>query len=255
MRVHHLVAGRTAPPGMASFICHVLLVEHPDGLTLVDSGFGRADIAYPTRLGPLRHVLRPVAGATAADAVEEAGFAVDDVAHIVLTHLDLDHVGGAVDFPQATWHTTADEWSAATTARRLVDRPRYRTAQLRGSREVRAYAGIGDLWRHGLSAHEVLGGVSIIPMPGHSLGHAAVAVQSDRGLIVHAGDAVFDASCYGAADARGKKLRMKPELRAFELTVARDRLRLRRNHAALAALHADPETTVVNAHDDRVFPG
>ncbi|MFD0510570.1 MBL fold metallo-hydrolase [Streptomyces aureus] len=34
------------------------------------------------------------------------GYAVDDVRHIVLTHLDLDHAGGLPDFPRARFTST-----------------------------------------------------------------------------------------------------------------------------------------------------
>jgi len=59
VRVHHLDAGTMHPPG-PEVVCHVVLVEGPDGLVLVDTGFGLADVAAPARrLGPLRHLLRP----------------------------------------------------------------------------------------------------------------------------------------------------------------------------------------------------
>src|SRR5205823_4654081 len=58
-RVHHLNCGTMCPRGRrlvngdGSFIadgrvvCHVLLIEAPDGLVLVDTGFGTADITNP----------------------------------------------------------------------------------------------------------------------------------------------------------------------------------------------------------------
>ncbi|MFT4298957.1 MAG: MBL fold metallo-hydrolase [Aeromicrobium sp.] len=255
MRIHHLVAGRVAPPVGPATICHVLLAEHPDGLTLVDSGFSRADLADPRRLGFMRHLVRPVAGFTAADAVEGAGFDIGDVAHIVLTHLDFDHVGGAADFPNAVWHTTATEWTAARTDTARIERTRYRDAQLRDAPEVRTYAGEGDTWRHGLSAHSVLDGISLVPLAGHTRGHAAVALQGEDDLVVHAGDAVFDASSYRAAGVDGRPLTKIASMRAFERAVARIPKRLAANHAVLAELQDDPDVTVVNAHDERVFPG
>jgi hypothetical protein len=48
VRVHHLDAGTMHPPG-PDVVCHVLLVEGPDGLVLVDTGFGLADVAAPAR--------------------------------------------------------------------------------------------------------------------------------------------------------------------------------------------------------------
>ncbi|WP_223281445.1 MBL fold metallo-hydrolase [Streptomyces antnestii] len=46
---------------------------------------------------------RPVldTGETAVRQVAALGYDIEDVRHIVLTHLDLDHAGGLRDFPPA----------------------------------------------------------------------------------------------------------------------------------------------------------
>ena len=48
MRPRGSLGGRLAP---AHVVAHCLLVERPDGLLLVDTGFGTADVADPRRLG------------------------------------------------------------------------------------------------------------------------------------------------------------------------------------------------------------
>lgn len=58
MRIHHLNCGTLTPPG-ESMVCHVLLLEVGRHLVLVDTGFGCADVRAPSRLGPVRHLLRP----------------------------------------------------------------------------------------------------------------------------------------------------------------------------------------------------
>src|SRR6478609_10129660 len=93
--------GRLLP---AAMVAHCLLVERPDGLLLVDTGFGSADVAAPRRLGqPFRAVVRPrlVLAETALAQVQALGYESTDVTDIALTHLDLDHVGGISDFPGA----------------------------------------------------------------------------------------------------------------------------------------------------------
>ena len=71
LRVHHLNCG-TMNTSVARMVCHVLLIETPRGLVLVDSGMSGADFAEPAaRLGPMRHVL-----GLAADPQE---FAVNQV--------------------------------------------------------------------------------------------------------------------------------------------------------------------------------
>lgn len=258
MRVHHAVAGVLRPRFAARAICHVLVVEHEAGLVLVDAGFGTADLADPRRLGPMGRALRPDPdpSTTALAAVLALGFSAEAVTHIVLTHLDFDHAGGLSDFPHAVVHTTAEEWAAATVATHAPEHLRYKPVQWATTSDVRRYGGAGEPWRHDLSGHEVLPGITLVPMVGHTRGHAIVAVEGDDGLVVHAGDAAFDASAYGARHATtGKPLRRVPPMRAFEVAACRQPWRIRGNHAALRRLQATEGVTVVNAHDPRVFPG
>lgn len=245
---------------------HVLVVEHDAGVVLVDTGFGTADLAAPgERLGPVRHLLRPDTdpATTVLGQLPALGLAAEDVTDVVLTHLDLDHAGGLVDLPHARVHTTADEHAAAVTAPDWRDRARYRTAQFAHGPRFVLWAGPGDPWTPSAAAvpttgvprgHEVLPGIVLVPMPGHSRGHAAVAVQTDDGVVLHAGDAVFDAATLGAVDPAGRPLGVRRRVRAFERVVGRDQAAIRRNHAVLAGLAATPGWTVVPAHDERLLP-
>lgn len=257
MRVHHLSCGSFAPPLVGSIVCHVLLCETDDGLVLVDTGLGLADYADPPhRMGPVRHLLNPVSGPadTAVLQLQALGFAAADVSDIVLTHLDFDHIGGLSDFPSATVHTTADEHAAAITSPDALDRRRYRPAQWAHGPAWQLHTGLGDQWRSGLTGHEVLPGITLVPMPGHSRGHAAVSVDAgERGLIVHAGDAVFDASSYSGTTPSGRPLDRVRMLRVFEQAVGRDRAAISRNHQVLRDLNDTDGVTVVPAHDKRVF--
>ncbi|MET0930605.1 MAG: MBL fold metallo-hydrolase [Aeromicrobium sp.] len=257
MRVHHLNCGTLAPPIVGGLVCHVLLCETDDGLVLVDTGFGLADYADPkARLGPTRRLLRPVMdeSLTALRQVEALGHAAADVTHIVVTHLDLDHIGGLSDFPAATVHTTADEHAAAITSPDFLDKRRYRPVQWAHGPAWQLHDGPGDEWRAGITGHEVLPGITLVPMPGHSRGHAAVAVQTDdRGLLVHAGDAAFDASSYANASPSGLPLDKLPGIRLFEQIVGRDRAAITRNHDTLRRLNLTAGITVFPAHDRRIF--
>ena len=72
MTVHHLNCATLQPAGTlggralpSRLVAHCLLVERPDGLTLVDTGIGTGDIANPKRLGqPFRALVGPVLDAT-----------------------------------------------------------------------------------------------------------------------------------------------------------------------------------------------
>lgn len=62
---------------------------------------------------------------TAVRQVAALGYTPEDVRHIVVTHLDVDHCGGLPDFPDAQVHVLAKELEAATAqADPLRGRPR-----------------------------------------------------------------------------------------------------------------------------------
>lgn len=237
-------------PG-ARIVSHVLLVEAPDGLTLVDTGYGTRDVAEPARrLGAYRHISRPVLDPveTAVAQVRAAGLDPADVRDVVLTHLDADHAGGLADFPQARVHLTAAEWDAAGAPTTARERSRYRAAQWEHGPHVVTHGPGGDTWRGFTGAREVAG-VVLIPMPGHTRGHAAVAVRAGDRWILHAGDAFYGRSVITGTGREPLSLRLQ------ERAVATDRTRVRDNHRRLAALRRDcgPEMLIVSAHDPALF--
>ena len=240
-----------SPALVGGIVCHVLLCELPDRLVLVDTGFGTADVADPAgRLGAAHRLLRARLHEreTAIRQVEALGYHASDVRDIVLTHFDLDHVGGLSDFPDATVHVAAAEYAAATHPRRR-ERNRYRAAQWAHGPKVVTYAAVGEPWQ-GLPAARPLDGLgdgfALVPMIGHTRGHAVVAVDAgDDGWLVHAGDAYFHRSAIG--DLSQRHARAAFGLTAFEHVMASDVRKLRGNHRLLAGLRE--RFAVFCAHD------
>lgn len=171
-------------------VCHSLLVVLPDKLVLVDAGMSKADNAEPSRLGPARFLAGFNLDDTAFDAIVRAGFDPADVRDILLTHLDIDHAGGISDFPDATIHVHEDELAAAS-ARQIV--PRYQTKQWAHGPKWAPFGSGGEAWNGFAAARDLTGlppEILAIPTPGHSPGHAAIAVEGERWLL-HCGDAWF----------------------------------------------------------------
>ena len=201
MRVHHLACGHFRPFGgglLAPLVCHCLLVETPDGLVLVDSGVGLHDVAEPAKRLGRAFVAAMGARLSEADTavrqVEALGFRREDVRHIVLTHLDLDHAGGLSDFPQATVHLYADELRAALSPETFKEKERYRAIQWAHGPKWAPHETKGETWFGFDCVREIAGlppEILLVPLLGHSRGHAAVAVQSEGGWRLHAGDAYF----------------------------------------------------------------
>ncbi len=210
MRVHHLDCASLCPVGgervlgAAYLPCHCLLIEGPNGLVLVDTGLGNHDVAHPIRrLGPgflalLKPRLDPQQ--TAAAQLARLGLSVRDVRDIVLTHLDPDHAGGIADFPDARIHLHAPELEAALHPRGLRERARYRAAQWSHQpRWTRHSPGLGpgqggDRW-FGFESVRALDEkgpeILLVPLLGHTRGHAGVAVRTGDTWIFHCGDAYF----------------------------------------------------------------
>lgn len=80
-------------------VCHCLLVETADNLVLIDTGLGLQDVMNPEdRLSRFfLNLIRPEfrEEMTAVRQVQRLGLNPADVRHIVLTHLNFDHAGGA----------------------------------------------------------------------------------------------------------------------------------------------------------------
>ena len=197
MHIHHLNCGTIHPywPRIDNIV-YCLLVETSDGLLLVDTGFGTQDFTNPTRLVRLFTALlrtpRDLNG-TAVAQVKKLGYSPDDVAHIVMTHLHIDHAGGLRDFPQAQVHVHALEHQAALHPKGFMERF-----------YVSAHWAHGPLWVIHDQANTpwfdfmsipILPGVQpdirLIPLHGHSRGHCMVAIETDKGWLLHCADATY----------------------------------------------------------------
>lgn len=209
----------------AELSCHCLLVETGNRLVLVDTGLGLRDVAAPRDrlsaffLALLAPDLR--AEMTAARQIQALGFRPEDVTDIVLTHLDFDHAGGLDDFPAAVVHLVADERRAAEQQANWLDRQRFRPQQWDSRPRWVAYDGTrGESWMGfpcvaGLEnlAPDIL----LVHLPGHTFGHAGVAVRRDDGWLLLAGDAYFDRREMCASP------RCTPGLRAYQWIMEKDR--------------------------------
>jgi glyoxylase-like metal-dependent hydrolase (beta-lactamase superfamily II) len=184
----------------ARLVCHCLLIETAtQGLVLVDTGFGAMDVAHPerrlSRFFRYFNNIRLEHRYTALEQVRQSGFSPADVRHIVLTHLDFDHAGGLEDFPNAKVHVMQAEMNAASTAAGWRDTRRFRAQQWNGVKDWAFYNPEGERWNGFEAVRALLGDahedILLVPLAGHTPGHAGVALRTAEGWMLHAGDAYF----------------------------------------------------------------
>jgi glyoxylase-like metal-dependent hydrolase (beta-lactamase superfamily II) len=274
MRIHHLNCGTDCPFGGALFdgrsisplgrlVCHCLLIETPaHGLVLIDTGYGLRDVQHPhdppePRITPVMRAMLNIRlreEETAIRQIEALGYKADDVRHIVLTHLDFDHAGGLEDFPQATVHLMDREYQAATGPREsFVPRNRYRLRQFDEIRNWRRYGVRGEPW-FGFEAVRDLEGlppeILMVPLPGHTWGHAGIAVEGADGWLLHAGDAYFYRH-----EVRRPQRKCTPGLRFYQTMMETDRRLRLANQKRVRRLSVEKrdEVRVICAHDPVEF--
>jgi glyoxylase-like metal-dependent hydrolase (beta-lactamase superfamily II) len=235
-----------------------MLVETDSGLCLIDTGYGLNDVRDPrSRLsGFFLRLMSPDfrEDMTALRQVERLGFHAADVRHIVLTHLDFDHAGGLDDFPLATIHLMAQERDDAVAQRTWLDRQRYRPQQWASRARWQVHTErAGEPW-YGFDCVRGMAGlppeILMVPLRGHTTGHAGVAVQTDGKWVLMAGDAYF----------YHREMNMEapyctPGLRMYQTMMEKDRKARLHNQQRLRALVRDHgnNVTVICAHDNVEF--
>ncbi|MFD5830775.1 MBL fold metallo-hydrolase [Lentzea sp. NPDC060358] len=258
MRIHHLNCGsmRSVEPtreGLPSIpaVNHCLLAETDHGLVLVETGLGLGNVRDPAGTLDPSWVAQVEPALeeeeTAIRQIERMGFDATDVRHVVLTHLDVDHCGGLPDFLGAAVHVLAGELEAAL---REAPSLRYRPAHWTHGPRWRAHESTNDRW-FGFDAVRPadLPEIRLVPLGGHSAGHAGVAVHDGDRWLLHCGDAYY----------YHRELDEDPEphplFDVIQTRSAVDHDRRVGTQAALRALARDhsAEVTLFSAHDPWEF--
>ena len=158
-----------------------LLIEHPDGLVLVDTGAGDKESEkfygiYGIENGPVGDT-----GPTQLEsALAEAGFAPSDVSVVINSHLHFDHAGGntrrgdggqpALSFPNARYVVRRGEWDWA-------HRTNERTSASYFGHNFDPLHAAGQLELIDQDC-EVVAGISLRHTPGHTPHHQGILVES-----------------------------------------------------------------------------
>ena len=168
-----------------------LLIEHPSGLILIDTGAGNKENEKFKDIYGLEN--EGAAGGTMLeDGLKEVGIAPTDIALVINTHLHFDHAGGntfigesgkvQLTFPNATYIVRRGEYDYAM-------HPNERTA---ASYFERNFLPVEAAEKLELVAREktIVKGIRVVPTPGHTPFHQSVLIESGGERAFYLGDLV-----------------------------------------------------------------
>ncbi|MGA2991216.1 MAG: N-acyl homoserine lactonase family protein [Candidatus Korobacteraceae bacterium] len=129
---------------------------------------------------------QPPGGRIDQQLMSRAGVAPEEITAILFTHLHWDHCSNMKLFPNARYYVQARELEFA------LDPPLppyYRSYEAPILGLESPFAGCKFITRDGEWAYN--DDITLFPTPGHSVGHQSVAVRTEAGPVIIAGDAVF----------------------------------------------------------------
>jgi len=173
----------------------VLLVEHGDGLLLVDCGLGNKEAAKFHDIYGVEN-----AGANGRtrleDALAELGHRPEDVKVMLNTHLHFDHAGGntwiapddperrvQLTFPNAQYVTHGREyaWATHTNERTAASYLTHNFVPVANAGKYRFLDG---------PVAEVVPGITLLVTPGHTPWHGSVLIESDGDALLFPADTI-----------------------------------------------------------------
>jgi glyoxylase-like metal-dependent hydrolase (beta-lactamase superfamily II) len=147
-----------------------LLVEHDDGLVLIDTGIGNKEDAKFIDIYGVQNQGRD--GRTKLeDAIGDLGHTPDDIKWVINTHLHFDHAGGnksreGLAFPRARYVVQRGE----------LDFAMHTNERTAGSYLKHNFEGIAFQLIDGET--EILPGIRGLPTPGHVPYHQSILIES-----------------------------------------------------------------------------
>lgn len=226
------------------FVMTALLVKHPRGDLLIDTGFGsKIDEHFQQMPLFFRAVTEYSRKESAARQLDLAGYDRKNLRGILLTHAHWDHVSGLPDFPGVPVMVTAEE-------RKFIDEGGFLTKVIRSTPDLRLeeYAFEGGPYLGFPRSHDLYGdgSIVIVPAPGHTPGSVIVFVTlPEQQRLALVGDLVWQREGISLREERPMLQRVLGD---------HDVQEVRQSILRVSAITTRfPEMNLVPAHDSRGF--
>ena len=166
-----------------------LLIEHPSGLILIDTGAGNKEAQKFKDIYGIEN--EGADGRTALeDGLREIGARPEDVGIVINTHLHFDHAGGNTytdesgaikpSFPNARYIIRRGEYDYAT-------HPNERTSASYFERNFMPVVALGRV-EFVSRSREIVKGIRVVPTSGHTPFHQSVLIESGSERAFFLGD-------------------------------------------------------------------
>lgn len=223
-----------------------VLVQHPDGDILIDTGFGsEVDAHYATTPMIMQMLASYTRGTPAAEQLRANGYDFNRLRGIYLTHAHWDHVSGLPDFPGVPAYLPLTEKAFVDSGNESAGLLRSFVQQ--GQAQLSPYSLDGGAYEIFARSKDLYGdgSVVIVELGGHTPGSVGVFVNLPSGKrYLFAGDIVWAREGYQIPAERPWLAR-----RLVDHNEAGVRAAIVKLHA-LSEIH--PELAIVPAHDRRM---
>lgn len=222
------------------------LVCHPEGNVLIDTGWGGLTVEhwdiFPGQFFTHFLGVQLERRETAVCQIERLGLKTDDIKHIILSHAHVDHIGGVLDFPEATVHLSEREYVEAFRSQPPFGYSAWINQYVKKVELIRF-----DDWpyRGFPGSYDFFGDGTIICVPtyGHTFGHLSVFIRTPNRRYFFAASSTTIESDY-----------LKNQVGLFGRTGHDDLESYKANIQRIADLScAHPDTLIVPAHCPSVW--
>ncbi|MCB9640328.1 MAG: MBL fold metallo-hydrolase [Myxococcales bacterium] len=159
-----------------------VLLQSADRQVLIETGFGN-------KFGQKDRTIFAMEDRWIGDTLQEEGIDRSEISDVIVTHLHFDHAGGLTylptpeasaqsSFPKARIYTQRCEWEDALANRSTMTRTYLRDHLAPVAHQIQRVDGPA----------EILPGIRVLPVPGHTWGQQAVLFHDDQGPLCFPGD-------------------------------------------------------------------